>query len=109
MRLRVNVQHELRERAMQPRETALEHGEARARELGRRLEIELAEAFTDVGVVLHREAERTRRSPASQLDVFFTGAPFRHFRPRQVRDGTEERIEPGLEGGERRFGGLYFI
>ena len=78
----VHVEHELRERAMQPRHRAAQR-EARAGELGRGLEIQAAERFADVDVIARRNVERARRAPASHLDVVFFRLPDRNARVRR--------------------------
>ena len=66
---RLHVEHELRERAVQPREAAAQEREARAGELGGGREVEQAERLAEVGVIRDREVERARRAPAAHLDV----------------------------------------
>jgi hypothetical protein len=63
VRLRLRVEHELRERAVQPRHRAAQEGEARTAELRPGVEVQ-PERPTEVDMVLRRELERPRRAPA---------------------------------------------
>jgi hypothetical protein len=49
---RVRVEHQLRKRAVQPREITAQHREAGARQLRRRREVEHSERLAEVGVIL---------------------------------------------------------
>ena len=69
MLLRVGVEHELRDGAMQPGHAALEQREARAGDLGGGGEIDETEPFADVDVIPRRKSENTRRPDAANLDV----------------------------------------
>ena len=69
MLLRVHVEHELRDRAMQARELSFHHHKARAGDLGRSVEIEHAEIRAQIDVVLHRKIELARFTYAPHLDV----------------------------------------
>ena len=84
----VQVEHELRQRAMQPRELTAQDREPRARQFGRGVAVEPAVARAEFDVVLDREIERARRAPAMLLDV----AAF-HRRPAAptLRAGSECR------------------
>src|SRR5205807_7017149 len=66
---RVEVEHELGERALEARARPPEDREARLGDLDRAREVEQAERFADLLVRLGREAERARGAPASDLDV----------------------------------------
>ena len=61
---RVQVEHEVDERAREPRAGAEQHREARARHARRALEVENAERGAELPVRLRREVERRRRAPA---------------------------------------------
>src|SRR4029434_1735145 len=63
MLARLDVEHELGERAMETREIAAEITEARTRELGRRREVEQAQPFAEVRMILYRKIERARHAP----------------------------------------------
>ena len=90
---RLRVEHELRERAVQPREPAAQEREARAGELGRRGEVEQPEAFADVGVVARPES-RTRAACPS-------GAP-RRCRRHDLPTGTLECVRFGRSSRKSR-------
>ncbi len=105
---RLDVEHELRERAVQAREPAAQEREARARELRGRLEVEQAEALAEVRVILHREVERARRPPAADLDVVVGRPADWRRRVREVRQPEQEvaqlrlhAVELGLERLQR--------
>ena len=94
---RVRVEHELRERAMQPRHPRAHHGEARARKLRPGREVDHTQRFTEVRVVLRREVERPRCAPATHLDVVGFGATDRHARMPEVRHLEHHFAEPLLD------------
>jgi hypothetical protein len=93
---RVHVEHELRQRAVQARDAAFHHREARAGELGGRLEIQ-AERRTDVDVVLRRKIELARRSPAARFDVLRRGAADRHALMRDIGNQRHELAQLRLQ------------
>jgi len=101
-------EHELRERPVQPREAALHHREARARELGARVEIE-PDAGAHVDVVLRREVELAGRAPAAHLDVVVARRALGHLGTRNVRDHAQEGVELLLRHGERRLVGFQAV
>ena len=61
----VQVEHELRERALEPGARGPVDGEARAGEAGGTLEVENPELETELDVVLRREVERARLTHAA--------------------------------------------
>src|SRR3546814_2516836 len=65
----MQVEHELRQRAVQARELAAQHGEARAGQLRPGVAVEPAVAGAELDVVEHLEVEAARRAPARLLDV----------------------------------------
>ena len=70
----VQVEHELAERTLEPREVAGQHGEARAGELRGALEIHHAERFANLEMLL-RGIGAARLADAAELDiVLFVGA-----------------------------------
>ncbi len=109
MLARMRVEHELRERAMQPRHRAAHGDEAAAGDLRRGGEIEAAEALADVHVVLGREGELARpavaRRPAPLLAVLVRVAD-RHRLVREVRNTAEEVLQFRLQAAELLFGRL---
>ena len=64
----VQIEHELGERAMQPRKRSGHHHEARTRDAPRRLEVH-PQARADRHVILGLKGERTRLAPAAHLHV----------------------------------------
>ena len=71
---RVQIEHELDQRARQPRARAQQHREPRARHAGRPLEIENPQRGPDVPVRLRHEVERRRIAVPADLQVV-RGAP----------------------------------
>ena len=97
--LRLHVEHELGERAMQPRDRPAQEREARARELDAGLEVE-AERRADVDVIARREVELARRAPAPHLDVGVLVGADRHARVGQVRQRHQLLVELELDRRE---------
>ncbi|CAM2158458.1 hypothetical protein PT2222_40321 [Paraburkholderia tropica] len=93
---RVRVDHELRKRAVQTRDLAAQHREARARELRARFEVE-TERRADVDVILHLEVERARRAPAAHFHVAAFVAAHGHALVRQVRHAEQQIRELRLD------------
>ena len=95
---RVQVQHELLERARQPRERPLQHDEARARELRRRLEIHQAERLADLEMLLRREAvgKNRRLAVAAHLDIVVLVLAVGNVVERQVGDFGQRGLERGV-------------
>ena len=85
MLARVQVEHELRKRAMQAREAAAHHREARARDFRRGFEIETAEPFAKLHVILRREIEGARRAVFAHFDIGGLVATLGHRRMQRVR------------------------
>ena len=106
---RMRVEHELRERTMQPRDGAAQRVEARAGKLGSNLEFEPADRGPDVDVIARRETEGPRRAPAPHFDVVGLRATDRHAGMRQVWHRQHQfalallhGVEPLLECRELR-------
>ncbi len=99
----VRVEHELRDRTVQARDSALHHHETRPGELRRGIEIEAAEPGADVDMVPGLEAELARLAPAALLDGVLGPASDRDARVRQVRDQGDELAQLLLHGGVVRF------
>ncbi len=102
---RVQVEHELRQRAMQSRDTAARHGEARAGNLRRGFEIEAAKLLAELDVVLRREVERARRAMFTDLDIGGFIAPVGHGGMQSVREAQLPGIELLLNLGDGRIAG----
>ncbi len=109
MLLGVHLEHQLPDRAMQPRDRSLQYVEARARDPGGRLEIDTTQRGAEIDMVLHREIERARRSPAAYLDVLVGRAALRYLGAREVRDHAQKRLDLLLQGGERCLVGLQLL
>jgi hypothetical protein len=80
----LHVQHELRQRPVQPRHRAAQEGEARAAQLGTGVEVQ-PQRRTQVDVVARRKSkDGARRAPAAHLDVAAFVGTQRHAVVRQV-------------------------
>ncbi len=99
----VCVEHELGDRAVQARDLAFHHDEARAGEFRGGIEVEAAETGADVDVVLRLEAELARLAPAALLDRVLGPAADRDARVRKVGDERDELGQLLLHGGVLRF------
>src|SRR3546814_3191045 len=101
----MQVEHELRQRAVQARELAAQHGEARAGQLRPGVAVEPAVAGAELDVVEHLEVEAARRAPARLLDVLRLVLAGRHRVVGQVGDAQDDRVEfraDAVELGLRR-------
>jgi hypothetical protein len=101
----MQVEHELGQRAMQARDLALHHREARAGNLDAGLEIQPAQRGAEIDVVARR-GDGARRAPAQHLDVAGFVLADRHAFVRQVGDQFEEGIEARHQFGQRRLAGF---
>ena len=101
----VQVEHELRERAVQARDRALHHREARPGDPPGGLEVEPAVELADRDVVARLEGERARHADAAHLDVGALVGAVRHRLVQQVRQPEREPLDLGLHGGELGLGG----
>ncbi len=93
---RVQIEHELRERAAQARGRAPHDGEARLGDLGRAVEVQDAEGLADLEVLPGREAELAGGAPAADLDVVVGGGAHRHRRVGDVRDLEQQGLEAAV-------------
>jgi hypothetical protein len=82
---RVNVEHEVDERARQPRAGSAQHRETRTRDLGTPLEVDDAERRPEVPMRLRREVEGWRLTHTPQFDVVRGAFSDRNAGVRQVR------------------------
>ena len=69
MLARVQIQHQLRDRAMQTRDRALQHDEASTRKFRGGIEIDEPELLAERNVIERLERELRRIAPPSYLDV----------------------------------------
>ena len=90
---RVQVEHELAERAFEPGKLALQHGETGARQFRGALEIHQAERLADLEMLLH--PVRARRDPAdlAHLDIVMLIPADRHLVQRHVGQHGQHAIE----------------
>ena len=99
----VQVQHELRQRALQRSQRAAQQAEAGTGDLGGRFEIQSTQRLAQVHVIARREVEGRRRAPAAHLDVVVLAAPGRHAVVRQVGDFQAIGVKLVLHGLQARF------
>ena len=95
--LDMQVQHELRQRPMQARQLATQHGEARTAELGAGVAIEPAVACAELDVILDRELEGAWRAPAMNFRVLGFVRTRRHRLMRNVGNAQREIGDLGLD------------
>ena len=82
----VHIEHELAERALEPRQTLLQDNKAGAGEFGRKLEIHLSERFAQIEVLLRLEYVISFFAKYVMLDVAACIGAIRHVIERRVRD-----------------------
>ena len=98
----MNVEHELRDGPLQPRELALQHDEAGSRQLRRCLEIHEAQRLADFEMLLRHEVEyRLRRNVVPfHFLICVRARAVRHIGQGQVRDRFQQfddgAVEPAL-------------
>ena len=93
----VQVDHELRQGAMQTGDGAAQQGETRARQLGSGLEVQPAVLLAEGDVILDLEIEAARGAPTRHLDVaVFIGAN-RHGLVRQVGNVQQQVVQLVLD------------
>ena len=97
---RVQVQHEVDQRAREARAGTDQHGEPRARDLRAALEVDDAERRTEIPVRLRREVERARRAMSTHFDVVGAALPDRHALVRQIGNRQQPAIASLLDGVE---------
>ncbi len=93
----MGIQHELRQRAVQPGDAAFHERKAAAGDPYGGLEIEPAELFAELDVVLDRKVEAPRRAPAQNFDIARFITAHRHALVRQVGDHRDEGVVALLE------------
>ena len=106
---RVQVEHELRQRSMQPRHGAAHHGEAGPGDPRRRLEVEPAELLAERDMVQRREVQLPRLSPAAKLDVGRLVPALGHRLMEQVGDAQQQRVERRLLRRQPLVGALELV
>ena len=105
----VQVEHELRQCAMQPRQLPAQHGEARTTQLGRGFAIQPAAARAEFDMVLHLEIECARRAPAVLLDVLRLIGTQRHRVIGNVGDAERDGFDLATQFVEAQFRGFQFL
>ena len=99
---RVQVEHELPERALQPRQLPVQHGEAAARQLGGALEIHHAERFADLEMLPRPVGARRHAADLAQLDIVVLVLADGHVVERQVGDDGERIVQLPCRGAAPR-------
>jgi hypothetical protein len=97
---RVQVEHEVGQRPLQPGAGVPVHRKARSRELGGALQVEDAQLLSHFPVRLGNESKMRRLPPAAYFPVGLLIMPCGHGCVRQVGD----RVEDGAHGRILRFG-----
>ncbi len=105
----VQVDHELRQCAVQACDWAAQYGKTRARELGRRFEVQAAADFAQGDVVLDLEIERIGGAPATHFDVLVFAGTDRHTGIGQVGNGQHDAVQFCLDTVQLGFTGGQFI
>ena len=104
---RVQVEHELLERPLEPGQRPLQYDEARAGHFGRGVEIHEAKRLADLEMLLGLEALRERRQATvlAKLDIVVLVLAVRRIGERQVGDRGEFQIQrrAGLPLGRLQF------
>ncbi len=95
VRLRMQIEHELRQRALKPRQRAFVHHETRAGNFRRRVEIHQAERLTEVEMLFRGEVKSARFAPARDFDIIVLVNAIRHIVARRVRERGERIVEFG--------------
>ena len=122
MLLRVRVQHELRQCAVQTGDFALHQAEARAGQFGRFFKIQ-AQRGTQIHMVFDVEIERARRAYFADFHVFGFVFAHGHAFVRQVGDAQQQVVQSslhlrqfaldvfqvGFQLGDLGFGGFGFV
>jgi hypothetical protein len=105
----VQVEHELRQRAVHARQAAAQHGEARAGQLGAGLGVEPAVAFASA-MWSRTSNSNTRGVPTRLTSTFaFSSRPSGHVRLRDVGDAQRDRVELGADLVQARLPALELL
>ena len=98
----MQVEHELRQRALEPRQLPVEDDEARPRHARRALEVHLSEAFADLEMGARGKGEGARRADALHFYIAgFVGAVGR-LGSGGVGQAAHGFGQPGFEGAPER-------
>ena len=91
----MHIEHELAERALEPRQTLLQYDKARAGQFRSELEIHLAERFAEFEMLLGLECIVALFAEHMMLDVAARVGAVRHVVERRVRDLRKLLVELG--------------
>ena len=105
----VQVQHELRQRAVQAGNLTLHHHKTGTGELDAVLEVHALGRFTQIDVIAHWEAELARGAPAAYFHVVVLVAAHRGGVARQVGDGVGDGLDVGQQCLELDLAGLQLV
>ena len=109
MRIGVQIQHELRQRAVHARQLAAQHCEARAAELGGSFAIQPTVTRTKFNVILHLKIEAAWRAPAVLFDIAGFVLARRHRFVRQIRNPRRDGLNRLLDLIQPRLAGFQLI
>ena len=99
----VQVDHELRQRAVHAGDGATQQGKARAGELGGGFKVQPAMLLAQGDVILNREIKAAWRAPARYLNVALFIGPYRHRLVRQVGDVQHQVVQLDLDAFQLTF------
>src|ERR1700738_3581179 len=99
----MQIEHPLRQRAMETRNASAQRIEPGPRELGRQLELEAADRGADIDVVTRFKTKRSWCPNAAKLHVLRFRRADRHARVRQIRHGEQPFAQIGLNATELCF------
>src|SRR3569623_324862 len=102
VRTGMQVQHELDQRAVQPRERTAHHRTARTGDFRSGLAVEQAELRAAIDVSLGREVELRRRAPTAHRDVVVLVPALWHGGVWDIRHAQQDAVELVLQRVEAR-------
>ena len=94
----VQIEHELTDRALQPRQAFLQHHKARATQFGRCLEVHEPERAAEIVMRFRRERVFGFAAEHVPLHVAVLIEAIGHFIQRRIRDGGQRRGEFVIRG-----------
>ena len=106
MLLRMHIEHELRQRAMQPRQSAFHDDKTRTGNFGRGLEVKQPETFTDVDMIFGCKIKLSRIADTPHFDVGIRITSCRHAVVRHIGHMHQEVADPLLHIFELAFKGF---
>ncbi len=93
----MQIEHESRERPLEPREAAAQHDEPRAGDFAGAGKIHLPEAFAERHVILRLEREIARRADRAHELVVVLVLAVGHLIERNIGNAREQRVDLGPE------------